>query len=367
MALSATFILPALYFQQHALMRRALMFRTLAFIDVGANLLATALAIVLAYRGYGYWALIWKLIFGALFSGAAVWLCCGWLPKRPKFTAGVKDLLKFGLNVTGFIITDGIARSADRVGLGYTAGPHQLGYYQNAMVVYDNALQICSSLHNVATATLTKLRGDRPALKRAWSTALSSLVYFAAPAAATLAVVAQDLVVLLLGSKWAAAGAVLSVLALRGPANVVERTLGWLHVIAERPDRWRQWGLLNCAVTIVALLCGLPFGPIGVAAAYVAATYLLFIPGIAYAGKPLGIGAADAWKTVGPQVITALGSAGVAFLVGHTMLLHTSPLPRLAILGVLCCAVYLVTMTVGFRMTKPLTVAASIVRTRVTG
>ena len=367
MALSATFLLPALYFQQQALMRRALMFRTIALIDVGANLLATAIAIVLAYRGYGYWALVWKLVLSALFSAVAVWICCGWWPKRPAFTAGVKDLLKFGLNVTGFIIMDGVTRSADRVALGYTAGPQQLGYYQNALIVYDNALQICSSLHNVATATLTKLRGDRAALKRAWETALSSLVFFAAPACATLAVVGQDLVVLLLGTKWAAAGVVLSVLALRGPANVVERTLGWLHVIAERPDRWRHWGVVNCVVTIVALLCGLPFGAIGVAAAYVASTYLLFIPGIAYAGKPLGIGAADAWRTVGPQVITALGAAAIGFLVGHTILLHMAPLPRLVILGILCCAVYLVTMTLGFRMTKPLTVAASLVRTRVSG
>jgi polysaccharide transporter, PST family len=102
-----------------------------------------------------------------------------------------------------------------------------------------------------------------------------------------------------------------------------------------------------------------------VAAAYVVATYLLFVPGIAYAGRPLGIGAADAWATVGPQVITALGTAGIAFLVGHTVLLHTAPLPRLVILGVSCCAVYLATMTLGFRMTKPLVVAASLVRTRV--
>lgn len=367
MALSVTFVLPALYFQQHALMRRALMFRTLALIEVGASLLSTAIAIALAYHGYGYWALIWKLLLTPLFTGMAVWISCRWWPKRPTFTAGVKELLKFGLNITGFVVADGIARSADRVALGYTTGPRELGYYQNALGVYEYAIGICASLHNVATATLTKLRGDRAALKHAWSTALSSLVYFAAPAAATLAVVGQDLVVLLLGSKWAAAGAILSVLALRGPANVVERTLGWLHVIAERPDRWRHWGVVNCVVTIIALLCGLPFGAIGVAAAYVAAAYLLFIPAIAYAGKPLGISAADAWKTVGPQVITALGAAAIGFLVGHTALLHTSPLPRLVILGVLCCAVYLVTMTLGFRMTKPLTIAASIVRTRVSG
>src|SRR6185295_2063787 len=54
LALSLTFALPALYFQQQALMRRAMLFRSLALIDIGANLASTVAAIVLAYQGYGY-------------------------------------------------------------------------------------------------------------------------------------------------------------------------------------------------------------------------------------------------------------------------------------------------------------------------
>ena len=365
--LSLTFALPALYFQQYGLMRRAMMFRTLAFIDVGGNLLATAVAIIIAFQGYGYWALVWKPVLTVLFTGLGVWISCGWWPRYPTFTTGVKELLGFGLNITGFTIADYAARAADRIALGYTAGPRELGFYQNAFLVYDNALNVCAPLHNVATSALSKLRADTAALKRAWSTALSSLTYFAAPAFAILAVTGHDLVVLVLGSKWEEAGAILSVLALRGPAHVVERTLGWLHVTAGRPDRWRHWGIVNCVATIVALFCGLPFGVLGVATAYTALMYLLFVPAIVYAGRPLGIGVADVLKTVGPQVITALGAAAVGSLVGHTLLQDTSPLVRLLTLGILCGTVYLATMTLGFRMTKPLAVAASLVRARKPG
>jgi len=366
LALSLTFALPALYFQQQALMRRAMLFRSLAIIDIGANLASTVAAIVLAYQGYGYWALVWKLVLTALFTCLGVWVGCAWWPKRPKFTGGVKEMLSFGLNITGFTITDYIAKSADRVALGYTTGPRDLGYYQNAFLVYDNALNVSSvSLHNVATATLTKLRGDVAALQRAWATALSSLIYFGAPAFAILAVVGKDFVVLLLGDKWAAAGGILSVLALRGPAHVVERTLGWLHVAAGRPERWRRWGIVSCVVTLVALFCGLPFGALGVAVSYTIFMYVMFIPAIVYAGWPLGIGASEALKTVGPQVVTALGSAGVGFLVGHTLLQDASPLVRMLVLAVLCGGVYLATMTLVFRMTRPLVVALSLVRARV--
>lgn len=367
MVMSFTFVLPTLYFQQYALMRRALMFRKLALIDVGGNFLATAIAILLAYRGYGYWALVWKPVLTALFTAFGVWSTCGWWPKQPAFTNGVRELLGFGLNVTGFTTADYVARSVDRVALGYTTGPKELGYYQNAFTVYDNALNICAPLYNVAITALSKLRDDLTALKKAWSTALSSLVFFAAPAFAILAVVGGDLVVLLLGSKWKTAGAILSILALRGPAHVVERTHGWLHVTAGRPERWRRWGVLNGILTIVALFCGLPFGALGVATAYTALIYLLFVPAIVYAGKPLGIVTADVFEAVGPQIVSALGAAALGFLFRYTLMQDTPPLPRLLTLGVLCGAFYLGTVTLAFRMTKPLAVAASLVRARKSG
>jgi PST family polysaccharide transporter len=362
-ALSLTFLLPGLYFQQYALMRRALMFHRLALIDISANLLSTAASIALAYRGYGYWSLVWKPVLAAAFTGLGVWSTCGWWPGRPDFTPGVRSMLGFGLNVTGFTVTDYVARSIDRVALGYTVGPRELGYYQNAFTVYDNCINVCG-LHNVATAALSKLRDDEPALKRAWSTAISTLTYFAAPAFAILAVIGQDLVVTLLGAKWLAAGSILVILALRGPAHVVERTLGWMHVVSGRPERWRHWGVLNCVVMVATLFCGLPFGALGVAAAYTAVTYLLFIPAVAYSGNPLGIRARDVMAAVVPQVVAALGAAATALVVRHMLLQDATPLVRMLILGALCGAFYLTVMTLVFRVTKPLTLALSLLRRR---
>ena len=171
-------------------------------------------------------------------------------------------------------------------------------------------------------------------MRRAWSTALATLIWFAAPAFALLAVVGQDLVVGLLGAKWLAAGSILVFLALRGPAHVVERTLGWLHVVSGRPERWRHWGMLNCAVMVAALFCGLPFGAIGVAAAYAIATYLLFIPAVAYSGSSFGIRARDVMAAVGPQVLSALAATAAALVV------------------------------LVFRVTKPMAVALSLLRKR---
>jgi polysaccharide transporter, PST family len=364
-AMAVPILVSGLYYQQYALMRRALMFRKLAIIDLSGNVVGTAVAILLAHLGYGYWALACKPAITAIVTACGVWVTCGWWPGRPAFTQGVRTMLRFGLNVTGYIVADTVAKSMDRVALGHNFGPRELGFYQNALNVYENAINVsANALHNVATPTLSKLRDDLDALKRAWSTALSSLVFFAAPAFAVLAVVGQDLVVLLLGPKWETAGTILSVLALRGPAHVVANTLGWLHVAAGRPDRWRHWGVLNCGFTIIALLCGLRYGAIGVAASYAVLTYITTIPSIAYAGKPLGIRTRDVVATVGPQVICSLATAALGFALRETLFASASAPMRLVLLPLICGAFYLAVMVLGFRMTKPLAVAASLLRRR---
>jgi PST family polysaccharide transporter len=368
MAMAVPIMLSGLYYQQYALMRRALMFRKLAIIDVSGNVIGTALAILLAHLGYGYWALVWKPAVTAFITASGVWVTCGWWPGRPALTQDVRAMIRFGLNVTGFTVADTISRAMDRVALGHNFGARELGFYQNALNVYENAVNISSApLHNVASATLSKLRDNVDALKSAWSTALSSLAFFAAPAFAVLAVVGQDLVVLALGPKWKTAGIILSVLALRGSGQVIVNSIGWLHVAAGRPDRWRHWGVFNIGFTIIALLCGLRYGAIGVAASYAILVYIIMVPAILYAGQPLGIRVKDVLATIGPQIICTLATAALGFALRETLFENTSMLLRLILLSLICAAFYLAVIVLGFRMTKPLAVAASLLRRRAAG
>jgi PST family polysaccharide transporter len=292
-----------------------------------------------------------------------VWSYCRWIPGLPGFSQGVKETVRFGMHITGFTITDYVAKASDRVGLGYTVGAKELGYYHNAFTVYENALTVVTlPLHSVAVATLSKLRENLDELRRAWSTALSSLAFFSMPAFVILAVVGSDLIVLLLGQKWAAAGTLLTVFALRGPAQIVERTLGWLHVAAGRADRWMRWGLFSCVIQVVAILCGLPFGAIGVATSYAICMYLIFVPAIVYAGHPLQIGFPHLMRAIGPQLVGSFGAGLVGFTVRMNFLVDVAPLQRMSLLVLVCLMGYLV-ITVGlFRVIKPIKVAVQLLQ-----
>ena len=360
---SLTFILTAVSIQHYALMRRAMEFRRIAIIDLSANAISSIISVILAFSGWGYWALVAKPIMQLSLTAFAVWVSCPWLPGRPRYSAGVRELVHFGLGVTGFTVMDTLSRSADRIALGYFNGAGSLGYFQNAFLLYFNVLNIVTEpMHNIGVSSLSKLRDNMAELRRSWSAALSSMTFFCAPAFAVLAVTGQDFTVLLLGQKWAPAGPLLCVFAIRGIANSVERTMGWLHVVAGRSDRWMRWGVFSAACQLVALAAGLPFGSMGVAVAYTVAMFCLFVPALVYAGRPIGIGVRDVLSAAGPQMLSALIAVSFGLTVQHLFLLEFSELARFIVSIPICVATYLMMVLGVFRMTDPLKLASSLLR-----
>ena len=360
---SLTFIMAAVSTQHYALMRRAMQFRHLAIIDITANVVGTLVAIAMAFTGWGYWALVAKPIVTAVLIAVGVWVSCPWVPGRPRLTPEVKELVSFGMGVTGFTMTDYLARSADRLALGYFYGPGPLGYFQNAFLLYTNLLSILTEpLHNIAASGLSKLRNDVDELRRSWATALSSVSFISAAIFSVLAVTGQDFVVLLLGEKWAPAGPLLSIFAVRGIAHSVERTLGWLHVAAGRSDRWMRWGLFSAVCQLVALVAGLPFGLMGVAIAYTIVMFGLFVPALVYAGRPVGIGVRDVLPVVGPQTAAGIITVAFGFMVQQVFLADFSPLARFLVSAHISLATYLAVAVGVFRVTGPLRLVFSLLR-----
>ncbi|MEZ5821241.1 MAG: lipopolysaccharide biosynthesis protein [Bradyrhizobium sp.] len=363
MALSVTFVLTAASIQHSALMRRAMQFHRMAMIDISANLVGSIVSIALALSGCGYWSLVAKPIVTSSLSAVALWTCCRWLPGRPRLSAEAKELVGFGLGVTGFTMTDYLVKSGDRLAIGYFLGAGPLGYFQNAFLIYSNALGILTEpLHNIAVSGLSKLRDDVDGLRRAWETAISTLSFVAAGAFAVLAVIAQDFVVLLLGQKWAPAGPLLCIFAVRGIAHSLERTMGWIHVALGRADRWMRWGFYSAIVQLAALALGLPFGVTGVAVSYTIAMFCLFVPALAYSGHPIGIRNRDVLQVVGPQTIAGLLAVAVGFVVELQFLGGSSAWVRMLVSGSMCLLTYLAVCVGIFRVTAPLNLMFSTLR-----
>src|SRR5262245_1523106 len=282
---SITFVLLGLSGQHVALLRRTMQFAAVAKIQILSALAGLAISIPLATSGSGYWALVLRPIISALSIAVGSWLACRWRPGLPVFSTEVVSMVRFGMHVLGYSIVAAIARVMDRIALGLIYSPREVGFYQNAMLFYENSIfSMLAQLHSVGSTALGKLQSNPAGLRQKYQLALSTLAFFVMPAAAILSVTAEDLVVILLGEKWRVSGLLLSIIALRGIFHVVQGSQGWLHLATGRPDRWRNWGIVSAIVQMIAVLGGLPFGTTGVAIAFVVAGSLIAFPSISYAG-----------------------------------------------------------------------------------
>jgi PST family polysaccharide transporter len=358
-----TFLFSSLSLQHTALLRRAMRFERLNIIEIGSNFVAAAGAIFLAWRGIGYWALVLRPIIASGLYTIGVWVSYPWRPGWPCPWADVRSMLTLGGQITGFSLLDALARSMDRIVLGRIGGASQVGYYNNGFNIYDNAIGIFGiPVHTVAVASLSKLRNMPEDLRHMWESGLQALTFFAMPVVVVLAVVGQDIAVVLLGEQWRLAGELLWIIALRGPAHVIERSHGWLHVVGGHGDRWVRWGIISCLVQLAAIACGAPFGATGIAVAGTIAIYLLFVPAIMFSAAPFGLGAKHLARTVGPQLLGALGTIVTMIMVREMYFVDVTSYERIAVVSLLSLIVYLV-VTVGlFRVTKPLRYAWSLVR-----
>jgi PST family polysaccharide transporter len=272
-------------------------------------------------------------------------------------------MVRFGLHVVGFTVAYTLSRAVDRIALGLFYRPEQVGYYQNAMNLYENSIySALNQMHAVGSSALSKLQSNPAALRQKYEAALSMLAFFLMPVASILSVTAEDLTVILLGEKWRAAGSLLSIIALRGISHVVEGSQGWLHLSIGRADRWQNWGVVTLLVQVVAVLGGLPFGPSGVAFAVVLASSLIALPSVTYAGRPIGIGAALVIRAVGPQLIGAISIAALGWWLQTALLNDYSSVVRIFLSGGFCTCIYLAIVVGLFRLSEPITVAAAIVR-----
>lgn len=357
------FVLWGLSNQHVALLRRTMQFGKIATIQTVGTLAGVAIAVVLAIYGYGYWALVLRPIITALCIAIGAWLVCRWTPGLPRFDADVMSMARFGLHVVSFSVTYTLARSVDRIALGFVYRPDQVGYYQNATTLYEYSIfSALAQLHPVGSAALSKLQSNAAALRQKYEAALSTLAFFIMPASAILSVTAEDVTVILLGEKWRAAGLLLRIIALRGIFQVVEGSQGWLHLSIGRPDRWRNWGFVTAVVQVVAVLAGLSFAAKGVAVATVIASLLIAVPSIAYAGRPIGIGAALVIRAVGPQLIGAISAAALGSWLQTVAFAGFPSFVRIVLSAGFCTCIYLAMVVGVFRLTEPIKIAASVAK-----
>ena len=290
MLYSASFILSGLYTQHLALLKRGMYFFQITVMEIVASVISVVVSILMAVKGFGYWALVARPIVLASIMTILVWYFCRWRPGKPSAKSGVGSMLSFGANTLGYFVINYFAMNLDKTLIGWRFGAIPLGFYHKAVTLSMLPVgQLTIPLQSVAVTTLSKLKSEPAKYHKYFLNAIGTLSLAGMPICGFLAADSKDVVYFLLGPQWDKAVPFVTVLSIGALIQLFGSTIGWLHVSLGHADRWFHWGIVASIITVGAFLVGLPFGAIGVAVAYTTITFIITGPALVYAGKPIGL------------------------------------------------------------------------------
>ena len=274
-AIASTFLFGGLTIQHQALLRREMHFPQLAFIQVLSTGLSTVIGIVLAWKGFTYWALVWKEISRAIIQVCATWGFSHWIPGPPRRGAGVREMFRMGSHVTGFNILVFASRSLDQVLLGRFWGPQPVGFYkQSAMLLMLPASLLGHPIIYMLTPALSALQSDPERYRSYYQRMVSLLAFGYLPLIAYLGIYAESVVSLMLGDQWMVSAAVLQVLAVGALADPIVNTCGIVMITNGRSKDYLYMGVAQASALCLAIVIGVNWGLFGIAVAVVAYIHL---------------------------------------------------------------------------------------------
>ena len=294
--------------QHEALLRRQMCFAALAALEIGSLIVGIVVAVVLAWHGARYWALVVNQLVQSLTYAVGVWIVCGWIPGRPARFADVRSMFTFGRNLTGFQVVNYFSRNLDNMLIGKFWGSWQLGLYAKAYQLLLLPIdQINTPIAAVAVPALSRLADSPERYRKAYLRILQKVALLTMPAMAFMIACSDWIVTVVLGPQWIGASRIFALLGIVGLVQPIANTTGWLFMTQGRTHHMFQWGLISASLIVISIIVGLPWGAIGVAASYSSIFLLVITPLLFwFVGRHGPVRAGDFYRTVAPVASGAL-------------------------------------------------------------
>jgi O-antigen/teichoic acid export membrane protein len=344
LAVSPTFFIGGLRAQHNALLKRKMRFSSIAIRDVTCYAFAVPVAVLLAWYGAGYWAIVALPMILNLGQLVISWWMVAWRPGLPGRDTEIRSMLGFGGNVAASYLVFNWIRNADNVLIGWYWGAGPLGLYSRAFNLLTLALsQINGPASNVVFPALSRTQGDPELFARYYLRTVNLIMWIVAALFGFLFVAARPVIVLVLGEKWIDAAPVFRILAVSVVGQMLLESILWLFVSRGQSARLLKLLLIISPLMVASFAIGLPFGikSVALALSIFLVVSLPWILKFAFSGTDLTLGrlakallcptllslvgvvfAESAMRLIGPQsTLSQLVVAALAFAIIYSLAL----------------------------------------------
>ena len=188
---------------QHAYVARHMLFKRFFWSTLGGTLASGVIGVVMAYKGFGIWALVAQYMTNSTVDTIVLWFTVKWRPKRLFSFKRLSGMFSFGwkLLVSSLIETGYNELRSLIIGKMYTAA--DLAHYNKGRQFPNLVVtNVNTSIQSVLFPAMSDCQDKRNQVRAMCRRAISISSYIMLPLMLGLALVAEPFVKLLLTDKW---------------------------------------------------------------------------------------------------------------------------------------------------------------------
>lgn len=243
---------------QETLLNKNLAYKKYAAVDVGAAIVMTLIAPMLAIYGWGIWALVAELFSGMVTRFLLTWSVfrqwrprLGWDKSVARWLWGYGKPTWLAANLTYFL------GHFDDYWVGASLGSAPLGYYSRA---YEYALYprrlLANPLVTVFVPIFARLQADRAQLSRAFYRSAHVIIRTGFLAAGLFALVMPEFIMFVIGEKWLPMLWTFRLMLIYTVLDPILMLIGNLMLATGQPQHLQQIRLVQAIFFLPAVIIG---------------------------------------------------------------------------------------------------------------
>ena len=285
-----TFIITSFSSVQTNILIKELQFKKKVVINWIAMLVGYIVAFILAYNGFGVWALVMMTLTTAILNSILYWIVSKWIPLFIFEWKKIKELSHYGLNFFGDTSVNYCSRNFDNFIIAKVLGSNDLGIYTRAYSLMLVPLRnVTTIVTKVMFPAFSQKQDDIQLLKKYYLSIIQYIALITFPLMIGLALVSREFVLLFFGSKWSAMIPILSILSGLGAIQSIVSLNGLIYNSLGKVNIAFKVSVISNIVLVIAFIIGVNYGLIGISYAYLIASSVLLIPIYKIAIKQLNI------------------------------------------------------------------------------
>ncbi len=317
-ALSFSFLIGSFGAQHGAMLVRNMQFGRQGIASISGALFSLAVSVLLATQGWSYWSLVWGNLAGAMATTLLLIVLSPFRPGWIRAGTGIREMLKFGANVTAFGFINYFHRNLDNILIGKFVGADALGLYSRAYALLMLPLSsLRGPINAVGFPALSRLQDQPEAYRSYYRKVTQVLALLSMPFTAFLFVSSEQIIHLLLGPAWNGVTPIFAILALVAFVQPVITLWGMVMLSRGMAQRYVQIGAVNAGCSALGFAAGLPWGAVGVATGYAIVTYVTAVPILAWAFRDTPLRLRDFFAGTSRPFIASVLAAGMCIALSN--------------------------------------------------